>query len=69
MKDIADLPEVLVGRLRHYFETNKPVSDSPAQGSVDHVYGPDHALKVVRAAMEDYNEEFGGLDPGVERCR
>ncbi len=60
MKDSADLPEVLVGRLRHHFETYKPVSDSPAQSSVDHVYGPDHALKIVRAAMEGYNKEFGG---------
>jgi len=59
VNDIKDLPDILIERLRHYFSTYKlvPGSDSPA--SVVNAYGRDHALKVVRAAMADYEQEFG----------
>jgi hypothetical protein len=28
--------------------------------SIEQVYHRDHALRVVQAAMQDYEEEFGG---------
>jgi inorganic pyrophosphatase len=58
-RDVAELPTVLVERLRHYFETYKLVPERPAQTSIERVYGQAHALKVVTAAMADYAESFG----------
>lgn len=59
-RDVADLPTVLVERLRHYFDTYKLVPDRPARTSIERVYGHGHALKVIRAAIADYAESFGG---------
>ena len=58
-RDISDLPEVLVERLRHYFETYKMVPGQPPRLTIDHIYGHEHALKVVEAAMQDYFIEYG----------
>ncbi|MEM8947353.1 MAG: inorganic pyrophosphatase [Planctomycetota bacterium] len=57
--DVAELPEVLVNRLRHYFSTYKMLTPGDPTVAIDSVYGRDHAIKVVEAALADYAEEFG----------
>jgi len=57
--DISELPNVLVERLRHYFSTYKLILGEPAQFSIEQVYGHEHAFRVVAAAIEDYDEEYG----------
>ena len=59
VRDIRDLPPVLVERLRHYFETYKLVPGRRASARVARVYGRAHAEKVVRAAILDYADAFG----------
>jgi inorganic pyrophosphatase len=59
-RDIGDLPPVLVERLRHYFATYKLVPERKSPVVIEHEYGRAHALKVVRAAMRDYEKTFGG---------
>jgi inorganic pyrophosphatase len=59
VREIKDLPPVLVERLQHYFLTYKMVPGEPNRAHIERVYGRAHALKVVRAAMRDYDEEFG----------
>ncbi|HET7040084.1 MAG TPA: inorganic pyrophosphatase [Gemmatimonadales bacterium] len=59
-RDVRDLPGVLVERLRHYFETYKLVPDRPNRARIERVYGRAHAERVVRAAIGDYAEAFGG---------
>ena len=59
-RDVRDLPKVLVERLHHYFETYKLVPEKRGTVSIERVYGRAHALKVVRAAIADYAEAFGG---------
>lgn len=60
VKEVDDLPRVMVDRLRHYFETYKLVPGEPPVSRVLRIYGTEHAFKVVRAAMSDYEDEFGG---------
>ena len=57
--DIADLPEVLVERMRHFFSTYKMIPGEENQVTLDVAYGRDAALEVVRAALADYDSEFG----------
>ena len=57
-RDISDVPSVLVERLQHYFLTYKLVPGERAQAKITSIYGRSHALKVVRAAMDDYEEKF-----------
>ena len=61
-KDIADLPASLVERLRHYFATYKTFPDQPNKVQVDSAYGRDQAIKVIEAAIADYEDEFGDRD-------
>ena len=60
IQDLADLPSVTVERLRHYFSTYKMVPGQPTQMSIERAYGREEALRVVEAAIADYEEEFGG---------
>jgi inorganic pyrophosphatase len=50
---------VLVERLQHYFETYKMIPGTRSQARIDRIYGRAHALRVVRASMDDYAEAFG----------
>lgn len=59
IRDVSELPEVLVNRLRHYFSTYKMLTPGDPQVVIDGVYGREHAEKVVEAALADYEEEFG----------
>ncbi|HEX3036280.1 MAG TPA: inorganic pyrophosphatase [Thermodesulfobacteriota bacterium] len=59
IEDVSELPEVLVERLRHYFSTYKLVPGEKSQMIIEGIYNREHAIKVVEAAIEDYNEEYG----------
>jgi inorganic pyrophosphatase len=58
VEDLAQLPGVLVERLRHYFSTYKllpgatPVPVTP--------YAKQHAHQVIAASLQDYHEVYGG---------
>jgi inorganic pyrophosphatase len=57
-RDVREVPAVLVERLQHYFQTYKLVPGRGSRARIAKVYGRAHALKVVRAAMADYDENF-----------
>jgi inorganic pyrophosphatase len=57
--DLTGLPTALIDRLKHYFLTYKLAPADPAEVSIGDAYGRDHAEVVVRAAIDDYNEEYG----------
>ena len=56
-EELAQLPEALLSRLRHYFETYKL---EPGQNPVriNEVYGRARAFEVIRVAMADYAKEY-----------
>lgn len=57
--DIADLPKVLVDRMRHFFSTYKTIPGEENKVTLGEAYGRETALEVVRAALADYDSEFG----------
>lgn len=58
IKNLTELPESVVTRLKHYFLTYKglpePGEKSPVE--IPHVYGREEALDVIQRAMDDYQE-------------
>lgn len=58
-ENISDLPEVLIERLRHYFDTYKLIPGEAPHSYIERIYDRDHAIKVIEAAMADYDEEHG----------
>ena len=59
VKDVSELPKVMVDRLRHYFSTYKMLNPEDAKVKIPETYGREHAEQVVAAAMADYREQFG----------
>jgi len=59
VQSITDLPAITVDRLRHYFETYKLVPGEPPPATILDIYDTEHAFEVIRAAMKDYEHEFG----------
>ena len=60
VNSVNDLPPVLIERLRHYFGTYKLIpgkdqNDVYVQG----IFDAEHAYKVIKASMKDYEEMFG----------
>jgi inorganic pyrophosphatase len=59
VRDIQELPQIMIERLRHYFSTYKMKPGQEVATVIEWVYGREQALKVIEAAMEDYDEAFG----------
>ncbi len=57
--DLTELPAVLIERLRHYFLTYKLIPGEKANVSIGDAYGRAHAEKVIEAAINDYEQEYG----------
>ena len=62
VREIEDVPEILVGRLMHYFSTYKLRPEAAGSVTVREPYGRAHAESVVNAALEDYRKEFARSD-------
>lgn len=56
IKDIKDLPEIVVDRLKHYFLTYKNLPGAEVTTEIPHIYGYDESLEVIEAAMDDYTD-------------
>jgi len=59
VRDIKELPDVIVERLQHYFGTYKMVEGEEPGIEIIGVFGADKAKKIVSAAIEDYEDAFG----------
>lgn len=57
-RKLTDVPSVHVERLHHYFMTYKMVPGERNRVRISRTYGRAHALRVVRAAMADYQRSF-----------
>jgi inorganic pyrophosphatase len=58
VRELHDLPSVLLERLRHYFETYKIIPGRKPTTEIRTAYGKTHAGKVIEAAIQDYNYAF-----------
>lgn len=54
-KDIKELPELIINRLKHYFLTYKDMPGESGNAEIPEIYGSDEAHEVIIAAMEDYH--------------
>lgn len=52
--ELAQLPEAVVKRLRHYFLTYKNLPDEPAAMELANVYGQAEAWEVIQTSISDY---------------
>ena len=60
IREIDEVPEGLVDRLKHYFLSYKqlPGGDEPKKVEITHVYDRAEALDVIARSLRDYQTEF-----------
>jgi len=60
VKDIADCPNALVDRLKHYFLSYKQLpAEAPRRVEIVDVYDRKEALDVITRSLSDYQKQFG----------
>ena len=60
LRDVSQMPDSLVDRVRHYFLTYKQAPDRVARVvEITHVYGSEEAHDVIQRSAEDYQRHFG----------
>lgn len=64
-KNISDVPEVVVNRLRHYFLTYKDLPGNPRDCEITHIYDKEEAWEVIRRSQSDYRKRFEPLVDAV----
>lgn len=60
-KDLFELPESIITRLKHYFLTYKLAPGSVQPVEIPLIYGREEALEVIDASRKDYATHFGKL--------
>ena len=58
IKDISDLPDLVIARLKHYFLTYKDMPGLDRESEITHVYGAQEAQEIILLSMEDYEGRF-----------
>lgn len=58
IKDITELPELVIARLKHYFLTYKDMPGLDRESEITHVYGAQEAQEIVLLSMQDYESRF-----------
>lgn len=67
--DVADLPESILNRLRHYFLTYKNIpGEESAKVEIAETYGREDALEVIRRSRVDYTSEYGDIEEEMSRA-
>ena len=60
-KDISELPQPVLKRLRHYFLTYKDIPGEKSTCTIPEVYNVDEAREVISASIDDYDRHFKNL--------
>ena len=67
IKDISELPTIVVDRLKHYFLTYKDLPGAEIITEIPNIYGHDECLKVIEAAMDDYADWLDNIQFALSR--
>ncbi|MFT7114033.1 MAG: inorganic pyrophosphatase [Candidatus Azotimanducaceae bacterium] len=65
--DISEVPESIINRLRHYFETYKDMPGTGEERKIEiaEVYGREEAYAVIKASQKDYEKHYGNLETEI----
>jgi inorganic pyrophosphatase len=60
-EDVAELPGLVVDRLKHYFLTYKDLPGMDSNVEITHTFSKEEAYEIIRRSMEDYHHKFDNL--------
>ena len=62
-KDVSDVPELVIERLRHYFLTYKDMPGGAIRNAeITHIYDAAEAHTVIEASITDYKSKFQNIE-------
>lgn len=61
MKNIDEVPKIVVQRLEHYFLTYKDMPGQDSNTEITDTYNVEEAYEVIKRSMADYNVRFDNL--------
>lgn len=61
VRDVSEVPEIVIQRLEHYFLTYKDMPGVESRTEIAATYGREEALEVIQYSVEDYNNKFANL--------
>jgi len=64
-KDISEIPEQIINRLKHYFLTYKNLPGEEGICEITQVYGKDEAHIVIEKSVQDYQSKFDFLETAL----
>ncbi len=64
-KDISEVSETVINRLKHYFLTYKNLPGETGQCEITHVYGKKEAHHVIEMSVQDYQSKFDFLETAL----
>lgn len=70
VKDVSELPPLVLDRLKHYFLTYKEIpgeSNEKPKIEITHLYGKDEAMEVVKRSMADYESNYGNVEDTLKQ--
>lgn len=62
IKEISELPPLVVERLRHYFLTYKDIPGEKRNCEITHIYDAAEAKDIIDTSMADYDNKFDNFD-------
>jgi inorganic pyrophosphatase len=70
IREIAECPQGLVDRLKHYFLSYKQLpNEAPRRVEIADVYGREEAIEVIKRSFEDYRTRYGAPEIRVGELR
>jgi inorganic pyrophosphatase len=60
-KNLSDLPDIVVERLKHYFLTYKDMPGKISNTEITHTYGVEEAMEVIQYSINDYHQKFDNI--------
>ena len=67
-KDISEIPEMVLNRVKHFFLTYKDLEGNSKEVEITHVYGAEEAKEVIKRSYNDYKANFGDADTQLEEA-
>ncbi len=65
-KDVSELPDLVIERLKHYFLTYKDMPGLTHESEITHVYNAEEAHQVIKLAISDYKNRFESLRSALQ---
>lgn len=66
--DLAEMPKMVIDRVRHFFLTYKDLDGAAKNVEITHVYGKAEALEIVKLAAADYDTMYGDVNEKLAKA-